>query len=123
MEKRMLYKNYKQKYANCKTMNDYDAATKTITVIVPDAAKYKDISPLFIKAIDRWEIADNDSFFIIQKQSKNRIVYHGFYAIKQFSSLTGIELLSKITNHKEEFYSKEEAFNFIESKFNEYKTV
>lgn len=121
MEKRMLYKDYKQKYRNCTTLNDYDSITKTITVIIPDTAKYKEISTLFIKRIDRWEIADNDSFFIIQKQRNHRIVYYGFYAAKHFSFLTGNTVL-RITNNKEQFYDKEEAFCFIETKFKEFQS-
>lgn len=35
-QERMLYSRYKQRYADCETLHDYDPITKTITVLIPD---------------------------------------------------------------------------------------
>lgn len=36
IERRMPYWEYKNRYPECKTMNDYDKHTKTITVLIPE---------------------------------------------------------------------------------------
>ena len=36
IERRMPYREYKIRYPECKTLNDYDKATKTITVLIPE---------------------------------------------------------------------------------------
>ena len=42
MEERMLYRRYKQSYADCDTVpGTYDKATKSIVVIVPDGRMKK----------------------------------------------------------------------------------
>lgn len=33
---RMKYRDYKQHYADCETLGDYDKYNKTITVLIPD---------------------------------------------------------------------------------------
>ncbi len=38
---RMKYRDYKQHYADCETLGDYDKSDKTITVLVPDGRMKK----------------------------------------------------------------------------------
>lgn len=35
-EIKMKYRDYKQHYADCKTLGDYDKTRKTITVLIPE---------------------------------------------------------------------------------------
>lgn len=52
MEKRMTYRAYKKSYSNAKTVKDsYDAATKTITVIIPENREHLRFSPLEWKSV------------------------------------------------------------------------
>lgn len=36
IERRMPYREYKNRYPECDTLNDYDKRTKTITVLIPE---------------------------------------------------------------------------------------
>lgn len=54
MEKRIPYRVYKKAYSAAKTVPDsYDAKTKTIVIIVPEAAQHLRFSPI------EWEASGN----------------------------------------------------------------
>ncbi len=112
-QKNMPYRIYKQRYADCKTLDDYDAIKKTITVIIP--AKF--VTRGWDKSV--WEkdgaiyrnIADLEAFrasktYLIDGLTIRKVREYGSGISKSYQAEWGGDKIK-------EFFDRDEAFNFL----------
>lgn len=103
MEKKMSYRVYKNRFSDCKTLNDYDKKKRTITVLISDDDYRIKRSPKADSKIwksygNEWRLKLKDNQMGSSSHSVRKCE-GGYYAIRNNSC--------KI------FESREDAFNWV----------
>ena len=127
MEKRMAYRVYKKRFDDCKTLNDYDPKTKTITVIIPDddvrIKRNKRINTKIWKSYNNeWRVHEAEKYGLSEYAFRVRQFEDGFYiyyGVKDETNwYSGTKWFDEVkTNCK----TRDEALEIVEKKWNEFK--